>query len=61
VRSTQWRSSRRGVTDGRPPASRVHGLRHCEYGVDFNIPMGVGKVAIGDKVTVELDIQLVAP
>jgi hypothetical protein len=31
------------------------------YGVDFNIPMGVGKVAIGDTVTVELDIQLVAP
>ncbi len=49
--------------DGRPrvgfTASGV--LRRGEYGVDFNIPMGVGKVAIGDKVTVELDVQLVAP
>ena len=31
-----------------------------DYGVEFDVPVGVDKVAIGDKVKVELEIQLVA-
>ena len=32
-----------------------------DYGIDFDIPLGGDKLAIGNKVSVELDIQLVAP
>lgn len=32
-----------------------------EFGVEFDIPLGADKVAIGDKVRIELEIQLVAP
>ena len=32
-----------------------------DYGVDFEVPLGVDKVALGDKVKVELEIQLVEP
>ncbi|MGI9607616.1 MAG: YceI family protein [Acidimicrobiales bacterium] len=31
------------------------------YGVDFDIPLGADKMAIGDKVAIELEIQLVEP
>ena len=30
-----------------------------DYGVEFDVPVGVDRMAIGDKVTVELEIQLV--
>jgi polyisoprenoid-binding protein YceI len=36
-------------------------VKRSEFGIDFDIPLGADKVAIGDKVTVELDIQVVAP
>lgn len=36
-------------------------IKRSEFGIDFDIPLGGDKVAIGDKVTVELDIQLIAP
>lgn len=36
-------------------------ISRSEFGVSFEIPMGADKVAIGDKVSIELDIQLVAP
>lgn len=32
-----------------------------DYGVDFDVPVGVDRVAIGDKVKVELEIQLIEP
>jgi polyisoprenoid-binding protein YceI len=32
-----------------------------DFGVDFNMPIGIDKVALGKKVAVELDLQFVAP
>jgi polyisoprenoid-binding protein YceI len=32
-----------------------------DYGVEFDVPVGVDKMAIGDKVTVELEVQFVEP
>lgn len=32
-----------------------------EFGVEFDVPLGGDKLMIGDKVAIELDIQLVAP
>lgn len=32
-----------------------------DYGVDFNMPIGVDKLALGDKVKVELELQFGAP
>jgi polyisoprenoid-binding protein YceI len=32
-----------------------------EFGIDFNVPLGVDKLALGEKVKVELDFQFVAP
>jgi polyisoprenoid-binding protein YceI len=31
------------------------------FGIDFEMPLGVDKVALGDKVKIELEIQLVEP
>ncbi len=36
-------------------------ISRSDYGVEFDVPLGVDKVAIGDKVAVELEIQLVQP
>jgi polyisoprenoid-binding protein YceI len=30
-----------------------------DFGVDFNMPLGMGKLALGEKVNVELDLQFV--
>ncbi len=30
-----------------------------DFGIDFNVPLGGDKVLVGDRVTVELDVQLV--
>ncbi len=32
-----------------------------DYGVDFNLPLGAGQVVVGNKVRIELDIELIAP
>lgn len=32
-----------------------------DFGVDFNMPLGMGKLALGRKVGVELELQFVAP
>jgi len=32
-----------------------------DYGIDFNMPLGVGKVALGKKIDVEIDVQFIAP
>jgi hypothetical protein len=32
-----------------------------EYGIGFNMPLGMDNVAVGTKVAVELELQFVAP
>jgi polyisoprenoid-binding protein YceI len=32
-----------------------------DFGIDFNIPLGAGTFALGKKITVELELQFVAP
>ena len=36
-------------------------VRRGDFDIDFNMPLGMGKLALGEKVKVELDIQFVAP
>jgi polyisoprenoid-binding protein YceI len=32
-----------------------------DFGVDFNMPLGVDKFALGTKISIEIDLQFVAP
>ncbi len=41
--------------------SATGSIARSDFGVSFEIPLGADKVAIGDKVSLELDIQLIAP
>jgi len=34
-------------------------LRRADWGVDFNMPLGMDKLALGEKVKVDLDIQFI--
>ena len=34
-------------------------VRRAEFGIDFNMPLGMGKLALGEKVKVELDLQFI--
>lgn len=36
-------------------------VRRNDFGVEFNMPLGMDKLALGEKVKVELDVQFVAP
>ena len=36
-------------------------ISRSDFDVSFEIPLGADKVAIGDKVAIELDVQVVAP
>jgi polyisoprenoid-binding protein YceI len=36
-------------------------LNRDDFGVDFNMPLGMDKMALGQKVRVELELQFVAP
>jgi polyisoprenoid-binding protein YceI len=36
-------------------------IRRGDFGINLNIPLGAGKLALGEKVKVELDFQFVAP
>jgi len=36
-------------------------LTRDDYGIDFNMPLGVDKFALGKKIDIELDIQYVQP
>lgn len=36
-------------------------ITRSDFGIDFDVPLGVDKVALGDKVKIELEIQLVEP
>jgi polyisoprenoid-binding protein YceI len=54
--------------DRHPGDGRVHvgfgattELRRSDFGIDFNVPLGIDKVAIGDKVKVDIDAQFIAP
>jgi polyisoprenoid-binding protein YceI len=51
-----------------PVDQRVHAgfaatteIRRRDFGVDFNMPLGIDKVGLGEKVKIELDLQFVAP
>jgi len=36
-------------------------VKRGEFDIDFNMPLGAGKLALGEKVKVELDLQFIAP
>ncbi len=36
-------------------------INRDDFGVDINVPLGVGQVALGKKVRFELDLQFIAP
>lgn len=36
-------------------------IKRNDFGIDFNMPLGTGKLALGEKVKVELDLQFIAP
>jgi polyisoprenoid-binding protein YceI len=36
-------------------------ISRSEFGIDFDVPLGVDKVALGDKVKIELELQFVDP
>jgi polyisoprenoid-binding protein YceI len=36
-------------------------VRRNDYDISFNMPLGMGKLALGEKVKVEIDAQFVAP
>jgi polyisoprenoid-binding protein YceI len=36
-------------------------VSRSDFGIDFNMPIGVDKLALGEKVKVELDLQFAAP
>jgi polyisoprenoid-binding protein YceI len=51
-----------------PPTGQVHAgftatttLKRSEFGIDFNMPLGMDKLALGEKIKVELELQFVAP
>ena len=51
-----------------PATGNVHAGFYAEtqvnrndFGVDFNMPIGVDKLALGERIKVELDLQFVAP
>ena len=36
-------------------------IRRGDYGITFNLPLGAGRLALSDKVKIELDLQFIAP
>lgn len=49
--------------DGRQHAGFVATtvVNRDDFGIDFNMPLGLDKVALGQKISVEIDAQFVAP
>jgi polyisoprenoid-binding protein YceI len=41
--------------------SAITTMNRDDFGIDFNLPLGVDRVAIGNKVIVEIELQFVAP
>jgi polyisoprenoid-binding protein YceI len=50
-------------TDGSTHAgfSATTTVNRDDFGIDFNAPLGAGKLAVGRKIAVELELQFVAP
>jgi polyisoprenoid-binding protein YceI len=51
-----------------PGDQRVHAgfsaageIRRSDFGVDFNMPLGIDKLGLGEKVRIEIDLQFIAP
>jgi len=51
-----------------PPTGNLHAgffaeaqVNRNDFGIDFNMPLGVDKLSLGEKVKVELDLQFVSP
>jgi polyisoprenoid-binding protein YceI len=51
-----------------PPTGQTHAgfgatttLKRSDFGIEFNMPLGMDKLALGEKVKVELELQFVAP
>lgn len=40
-----------------PPAK----ILRDDFGIDFNMPLGIDKFALGKKIDVEIDVQFTAP
>ncbi|MGB0114091.1 MAG: YceI family protein [Ilumatobacteraceae bacterium] len=36
-------------------------VKRDDFGIDFNMPLGVDKMALGQKISIEIDAQFVAP
>jgi polyisoprenoid-binding protein YceI len=36
-------------------------INRDDYGIDFNMPLGMDKLALGQKITVEIDVQFLEP
>ena len=36
-------------------------VRRNDFGIDFNVPLGIDKLGLGEKIKVELDMQFLAP
>ena len=49
--------------DGRERAGFVATTRiqRSDYGIDFNMPLGADKLALGKHVDIEIDVQFIAP
>ena len=50
-------------TDGKTHAgfSATGEITRDDFGVDFNMPLGVDKFALGKKINIELELQFIAP
>ncbi|HLG66342.1 MAG TPA: YceI family protein [Acidimicrobiales bacterium] len=49
--------------DGKTPAgfSATGEVNRDDFGIDFNVPLGMDKMALGQRVRTELELQFVAP
>jgi polyisoprenoid-binding protein YceI len=36
-------------------------VRRGDFGIDFNMPLGMDKLALGERVKIELEVQFIAP
>ena len=36
-------------------------VRQNDFGIDFNMPLGMDKLALGERVKIELEMQFIAP
>ena len=48
-----------GYSTTRAGFSATTQIKRSDYGIDFNAPLGIDGMLIGDKVDIELEVQLV--